>query len=146
MDASNERMKDQCPQTSNAQALASPAGRKAFIRQASAACGAAGMDRKQGLAALKLAQGCLQQLTPSGAAAEPSKALDADAQLALYQAASAVAHAVVPRAGDVQPAAAAASSSSSGSLAGVLERILYHLIARGVELKQVRHVFNSLLD
>jgi hypothetical protein len=124
------------------QALASPTGRDSFLRQASAACdalekdeGAAGGTRKQGQALLKLAQGCLQQLTASQAeAAAAAAAATADAQLALYQAASRAAHAVVPRAAEVQPPS---SASGSSSLAGGLERILYHLIARGVELKQV---------
>lgn len=136
------------------QALASPTGRDSFLRQASAACealedgsSAGGTTRKQGQALLKLAQGCLQQLTAAAgssqaeaavatAATAAAGALPPDVQLALYQAASCAAHAVVPRAAEVQPSSA--SAPSSPSLAGGLERILYHLIARGVELKQVQ--------
>lgn len=122
------------------QALGSASGRTAFLREASAACetmeGAGSGDRrKQGQALLKLAQGCLQQLAGGQ---EGAQAVGPEAQLALYQAASRAAHAVAPRAAEVVPPPSVSAPAAAASLAGGLERILYHLVARGVELKQVR--------
>lgn len=148
------------------QALASSQGRDAFLCQAAAACDALDDDgggggsgrpsearRKQGQALLKLAQGCLQQLSSTTSTSSNAEGggsacrVEGEAQLALYQAASKAAHAVASRAAEVLPPPSTSSSSSSpSSMAGGLERILYHVIARGMEVKQVRDAAHGLIQ